>query len=302
MPIEVISMDSRQVYRGMDVGTDKISDDARLIVRHHGLDLVEPPERYSAGRFARDARRWVAEIRSRGRLPVFVGGTGFFLKSVMEPIFAEPPLDEERLQALRTYMATLDTDTLAAWVRRLDPDRAELAVQGGPRRMTRTLEVALLTGRPLSWWHRSAPSEADPLHGLVVVLDIPREDMDRRIDARVGTMVERGLLKEVRTLLDAGYGVDDPGMTGTGYREITRHLEGEMTLNEAMEEIRHATRRYARRQITWYRHQLPSTVPRIDAMRPVEEQVTSLLFAWGSAGGQLPVPTDAAPAPPESAS
>jgi tRNA dimethylallyltransferase len=288
MPVEIISMDSRQVYRGMDVGTDKVTAEARALVPHHCLDLIDPDQRYSAGRFARDVRRWVGEIRGRGRLPLLVGGTGFFLKSVMEPIFAEPPLNEARLQALRSYMAQMDVETLALWVHRLDPVRAELAVQGGPRRMTRTIEVALLTGRPLSWWHREAPTEADPLNGFVVVLDVPRDEMDRRIDARVESMVERGLLEEVRSLLDAGYGMDDPGMTGTGYRQIARHLEGEMTLDEALSEVRQATRRYARRQITWYRHQLPTSVPHIDAMRPVQEQLSSVLLGWSAAGGSLP--------------
>ncbi len=282
--IEIISMDSRQVYRGMDIATDKVSDEARATVPHHGLDLVDPDERYSAGQFARDVRRWVAEVRGRDRSPVLVGGTGFFLKAVIEPIFAEPPMDEGRLTALRTFLKAQDTGELARWVHALDPVRAELAVQGGPQRMSRTLEVALLSGRPLSWWHREAPPEADGLEGAVVVLDLPREEMDRRIDGRVARMMERGLLDEVRGLLEAGYTTDDPGMTGTGYREIARHLAGETTLEEAMEEIRSATRKYARRQLTWFRHQLPASTIRIDAMLPLREQLSALMFALRRTG------------------
>jgi tRNA dimethylallyltransferase len=257
-------------------------------VRHHGLDRVAPDERYSAGKFARDARRWTRESRARGALPLFVGGTGFFLRAVMEPIFAEPPLDAEQLAALRAYLAGQDRERLERWVRRLDPERAELAIEGGPQRIGRTLEVALLTGRPLSWWHRAQPAEAPGLPGVVVALDLPRDEMDQRIDERVGTMVERGLVSEVRALLDAGYGPDAPGMTGTGYREILAYLREEATLEEAVEEIRRNTRKYARRQLTWLRHQLPGSTVRIDAAMPVAEQAEVALAAFEAAGGEVP--------------
>lgn len=283
LPAEIVSMDSRQVYIGMDIGTDKISSEARALVPHHGLDVVRPDARYSAAHFARDARRYLREIAGRGRLPLLVGGTGFFLRALMEPVFAEPALDEDRLMALRRYLGTQPSDRLAAWVRRLDPERAELAVAGGPQRMCRTLEVALLTGIPLSRWHREAPTEAEGTPGVVVVLELPNEEMDRRIHDRVERMVDRGLLREVQGLLDAGYGDKDPGMTGTGYREIAGHLRGEYELADAVEKIRRSTRRYSRRQLTWFRHQLPSSTIRIDAMAPVENQVERALGAWHAA-------------------
>ena len=260
LDIEIISMDSRQVYAGMDIGTDKVLPEDRAQVPHHGLDLVQPDRRYSAGQFARDVRGWVDEISRRGRIPVIAGGTGFFLKAVMEPIFAQPPMDAARVEAIRVYLKGREPALLARWVERLDPDRAPLAIEGGPQRMSRTLEVALLTGRPLSRWHREAPAEGEATAGTVVVLELPRKEMDRRIDDRVSRMVERGLLEEVRALLAAGYGCDAPGMTGTGYREAIRHLEGQITLEETMEEIRSNTRRYARRQVTWFRNQLPDSV------------------------------------------
>jgi len=288
LAVEIISMDSRQVYRGMDVGTDKVRDDARRAVPHHGLDLVGPEERYSAGRFARDVRRWIPEIEARGRLPLLVGGTGFFLRAVVDPIFAEPEVDAERLEALRGWLKAKDRDLLERWVRVLDPERAEVAIQGGPQRMGRTLEVALLSGRRLSWWHKEAPAEAEGVPGLVVVLDLPREEMDKRIDERVAAMVGRGLVDEVRGLLDAGHTLDEPGMTGTGYPEIARHLAGECTLEEAVEEIRSNTRKYARRQLTWFRHQIPPSSIRIDATESVEAQRDRVLQAWSEAGGRMP--------------
>jgi tRNA dimethylallyltransferase len=282
--LEIVSMDSRQLYRGMDIGTDKVGDAVRAAVPHHGLDLVDPDERYSAGRFARDARGWIAGIEARSALPVLVGGTGFFLKAVMEPIFAEPPLDRVRLERLRGWLGDRGPEELGRFVEALDPERAAIAVEGGPQRMSRTIEVALLTGVPLSRWHRDTPAEAAALHGLVVVLGVPRDEMDRRIDDRVSRMVERGLLEEVRRLYRGGYSDEDPGMTGTGYREVARHFRGEITLEEAMDEIRHNTRRYARRQLTWLRHQLPPSAVRVDATSPLDDQVEAVLRAISASG------------------
>jgi tRNA dimethylallyltransferase len=286
--IEVISMDSRQVYRGMDVGTDKVPQSARARVPHHGLDIVSTAERYSAGQFARDARRWIDEIRRRGSLPVLVGGTGFFLRAVMDPVFREPPLDPARRETLRAYLRGQPLERLGRWVEQLDPERAALARAGGPQRLARTLEVALLSGRPLSWWHHAAPPEAVGLPGTVVLLDLPRDEMDRRIDERVGGMLARGLVEEVEGLLAAGHRRDAPGMTGTGYREIAAYLEGSVSLEEALTQMRSATRKYARRQLTWFRHQLPGSVHRVDATLPLREQAEAALAAYEREGGTVP--------------
>lgn len=286
LDLEVISVDSRQVYRGMDIGTDKASAAVTAEIPHHGIDLVAPSERYSAGQFARDARRWIAEIEDRGRVPVLAGGTGFFLRALTDPIFEEPALDEERLSRLRTYLGRQSPERLASWVRRLDPERAAVAIEGGPQRMGRTLEVPLLTGRPLSWWYQAAPKEADPVHGVIVWLVVPKDELDRRIDARVTKMIERGLVDEVRTLMEAGYTENDPGMSGTGYREVIAYLKGAVSLDESLEMIRTATRRYARRQMTWFRHQLPEGVLTLDATAPLEQRVARTLAAWYAAGGQ----------------
>lgn len=280
---EIVSMDSRQVYRGMDVGTAKVTPAERGDVPHHGLDLVTPDQRYSAGRFAREARTWIEEIRERGRVPLLVGGTGFFLKAVMDPIFAEPPMDRERRDRLRRYLSGQARARLEAWVARLDPARAELAVQGGPQRMSRTVEVALLTGRPLSWWHRTAPPDGPGVPGWVVELHVPRNTLDQRIAERTRRMVDAGLVDEVRRLLELGFDAGDPGMTGTGYREVLRFLEGKVTLEGMVEEIAAATRRYARRQLTWFRTQLPATAVALDATLPLDEQVETTVAGWLSA-------------------
>ncbi|MBT8395940.1 MAG: tRNA (adenosine(37)-N6)-dimethylallyltransferase MiaA [Gemmatimonadetes bacterium] len=260
---EIISMDSRQIYRGMDIGTGKVSLEERALLPHHGLDLRDPCERYSAGQFARDARAWIDEIRHRGRTPILVGGTGFFLKALTHPMFREPELDSVRLERLRIFLSQLSLEELSGFAQTLDPERVEIA-EGGRHRATRTVEIALLTGRPLSWWHRESEPGEPPLEGLIVLLDPPRDRLYDRINRRVGQMIEEGLISEVEGLLAAGYGPEDPGMTGSGYREAVEFLEGRLTLDEATEEIRRSHRKYARRQVTWFRHQLPADIVVLD--------------------------------------
>jgi tRNA dimethylallyltransferase len=279
VPGEIVSMDSRQVYRGMDVGTGKVSLRERALVPHHGLDLRDPNERYSAGQFARDARRWIQGIRARGRVPILVGGTGFFLKSLTDPMFEEPTVDPGRLEETRTYLNQLTMHRLADFIRVLDPQR-EAAVEGGRQRATRTVEIALLTGRSLSWWHQKSEPAHEPMEGFIVVLDLPREHLYDRINRRVGRMVEEGLVNEVERLLAAGYTAEDPGMTGAGYREIVAYLEGALSLEEALDEIRSSHRKYARRQTTWFRHQLPPGALRLDGSEGVEGMANRIADGW----------------------
>lgn len=282
MEAEVVSMDSRQIYRGMDIGTGKATLRERAVLPHHGLDIREPDQRYSAGEFARDARGWIRDIKSRGRVPMVVGGTGFFLKALMEPMFREPELDRERLDRLRVFLNDLPSQRLAAFLQVLEPE-SEGVAEGGRQRMTRRIEMALLTGRPLSWWHVESEPLEPPLRGLIAVMDHPREVLYRRINERVGDMVREGLAEEVRRLLRAGYRREDPGMTGAGYREIVRLLQGDLTISEATEEIRQSHRNYARRQITWNRHQLPAGAIRLDASGTGPVLAAQVITAWAEA-------------------
>jgi len=283
---EIVSMDSRQVYRGMDIGTAKVGRPHRDRIPHHGLDVVDPTERYSAGRFARDARGWIRDIRDRRRVPLLVGGTGFFLRALLEPIFREPPMEGWRVDRLRAYLRGLPMARLDAWVEALDPERASLAREGGPQRMSRTVEVALLSGRRLSDWHRTAPADGAPVTAMVVRLDLPRAEMNRRIDVRVDEMVRAGLVEEVSGLLHRGIPPEAPGMTATGYREIVRVLRGDQDLDSALEDMRRETRRYARRQLTWLRHQLPEDTRVVDATWPLEAQARAVISEWSASVGR----------------
>ncbi len=276
---EVISMDSRQVYRGLDIGTDKVGLSERAAVPHHGLDLVNPDERYSAGRFGREAKVWIQQVVARGRLPILAGGTGFFLKALLSPIFDEPSMDEGRRERLRVWLNGLDGAELSRWVQRLDAERAPVAIAGGRQRVQRAIEVPLLTGRPLSEWHRVAAVPEPSLRVTTVLLDVAREELDRRIHQRVDGMMARGFLDEVRGLQEAGYKREDPGLSGTGYREMWDVLFEDRELEDALAAMKAQTRQYARRQLTWFRHQLDPDPVQVDATLPLPEQVSRVVGA-----------------------
>jgi tRNA dimethylallyltransferase len=283
---EVVSMDSRQVYRGMDIGTAKATPRQRAEVPHHGLDLVDPDGRFSAGEFSRRARRWMEEIQDRGHVPLLAGGTGFFLRSLTDPIFRQPELDADRRARLEAYLRERDTETLHRWLERLDPAMAErLRGWGGRQRLLRSLEMPLLTGHSLSWWHTHAEPEAEPVPVLVFVLQADRQRLFRVIDRRVDEMVEAGLLGEVERLLKAGYDERSPGMNATGYIELIPFFRGERSLPDALELIRRNTRAYARRQTTWFRHQLPADAIPLDASRPVAELAEFIARQWEETRG-----------------
>jgi tRNA dimethylallyltransferase len=256
-PIAVISADSRQVYRGLDVGTAKPSEGLRARVPHWGIDLVDPGERYSAGRFARDAVAWLGAIPA-DRQPVVVGGTGFYVRALADGLFHEPTLDPTRRDRLRGYLA--GAEGLAAWAVRLDPGFRG----GGRQRAARTVEVALLTGRPLSWWqaHAAASGVIAPWY---IRLTVPRAVLRRRIVERTADMLAHGLVAEVESVLARGLRPNAPGLDGVGYREAAAFLRGELDGEALMDAIVRATGRYAKRQETWFRHQLPGDTWTLDA-------------------------------------
>ena len=277
---EIISLDSRQVYQGMDIGTAKATRAQRVVVPHHGLDLLPPSERYNAGRFARAARRWISEIEARGRVPILAGGTGFFLRALTHPMFAEPELDPQKKEQLKRYLNRMSRVELLHWLRHLDAAGAlQLGASAGRQRSARMIEIALLTGRPLSWWQRQAGGAA-PTRVVTIVLELDRATLYERINTRVHQMVEAGLVEEVTTLLERGFDEHSPGLKTTGYIEMIPFVRGECTLAAAVDAIQRASRRYARRQITWFRHQLAEPILRVDAAKPREQIVQTIIKEW----------------------
>jgi tRNA dimethylallyltransferase len=247
-PVTIISADSRQVYKGLDIGTAKPTADERRRVPHFGIDVVAPGERYSAGRFAQDAARWLVEV-PQGRTPLVVGGTGFYIRALAEGLFREPELDQARRARLRAWTDHLQG--LGRWAARLDPAFGG----GGRQRAQRVVEIGLLTGRPLSWWQRQA-DEDGLMRPWYVRFTLPRPVLHRRIEQRAAAMIRGGWIEEVRALLAQGVPPTAPGLDGVGYREIVQYLGGALTAAALPEAIVISTRRYAKRQETWFRHQL----------------------------------------------
>jgi len=251
VPLTVISADARQIYRGLDIGTAKPDRATRARVPHRGLDLIDAGERYSAGRFARDAAGWIAETVPNGRRPMVVGGTGLYIRALAEGLFREPPFDADRREQLRTWSEALEGGELARWAGRLDPRFPG----GGRQRAARAVEVALLTGRALSWWQQVA-RESGALRPWYIHLTLPREALHRRLAARVDSMLAAGFVEEVRGLLAAGVRADAAGLDGVGYREVVSMLQGSLPETALRDAILVSTRRYAKRQETWFRNQL----------------------------------------------
>ncbi len=272
-PLTVVSADSRQVYRGLDIGTAKPTADILELAPHVGLDVVDPGERYSAGRYARDAANWLDAIPA-SRRPIVIGGTGFYIQALADGLFREPPMDAGSREKFRAW--ALDAKGLGAWAARLDPEYRG----GGKQRAARTVEVALLTGKPLSFWQRQAKAEG-VMRPWYIRLTAPRKFLHGRIEVRTRAMLRAGWVDEVRRLLDGGVAPDAAGLDGVGYREVISHLEGDMTADQLPGAIATSTRQYAKRQETWFRHQLIGhPVVTMDATDPPNVLARRIVELW----------------------
>lgn len=247
LPLEVISCDSQAVYRGMDVGTAKPSPEERGSVPHHLIDVAEVGEDFTVARYMEQADAAIAAIRARGRLPLLVGGTGLYLRALLFGIVDAPPRDE----ALR---ARLEAEGGPALHRRLEQIDAEAAARIPPGdlvRLVRALEVYELTGKTISAYHRAHPKRPR-YRALVLGVTPPREELYRRVNARAERMLEGGLLEETRAIATLPGGPDRLRRT-IGYAEALELIEGKATREEALARMQQAQRRYAKRQLTWFR-------------------------------------------------
>ena len=274
-PLEVISADSRQVYRRLDVGTAKPSRRTLARVAHHGINVADPGHRYSAGRFAQEASGWVEAVRARGKMPVVVGGTGLYVRALVDGLFVEPPMDPESRKAVERWTRGLAVPDLVRYALRLDP-----AFQGGGRqRAARSVEVALLTGRPLSYWQREGKAQG-AITPWYVVLTAPRAVLHQRIAARAQEMITRGMIEETAAVLAEGLSPNAPGLDAIGPREAIEYLHGQRARDTVAEAVTIATRQYAKRQETWFRHQLAGEVLTLDATRAPEAVAEEIVAAW----------------------
>lgn len=249
---EVVSADAFAVYRGLDIGTAKPSPAERQLVPHHLIDVADPRDRYSAGMFVRDADAAIAGIRARGRTPIVVGGTMFYVRALLRGLFPEPPKDEVLRRSLEAEWQR-DPTAVRARLAALDPETAARLAPGDRQRMLRALEVATAAGRPMSALWREHPLSEARYPARVLGLAPPRVDLHATIAARVESMFARGLLDEVGELLAAGVPREAHALKAIGYRECVRVLEGEWPVERARERTAAATRQLAKRQLTWLR-------------------------------------------------
>jgi tRNA dimethylallyltransferase len=273
--MEVISADSRQIYKNLDIGTAKPSKKERGRLPHHGLDLIKPGERYSAGRFARDAAGWIRTVRSQGKTPVIVGGTGLYIRALADGLFKEPALDSERRSELQRWTGEMEDSELVRWAGRLDPGFRG----GGRQRAQRAIEVAILTGRALSYWQQAART-GGAIRPWYVVLTVPRPILHQRILRRSRDMVQRGVIEEVAAVLAEGLPDNAPGLDSIGMREAVAYLHGRIPREDVADTIATSTRQYAKRQETWFRHQLAGSVVTLDATRGPDLIAGEIVRAW----------------------
>lgn len=268
--LAIVSADSRQVYRGFDIGTATPTVDERARVPHYGIDVVDPTERYSAHRWAADAVTWCRDAGQRGTPPVIVGGTGLYIRALVQPFAEVPDLDPARRAALEPVLGALPLAELQRWCHRLDPARAHL----GRTQLLRAVETALLSGSRLSAALAAAAQEQRPVHYLVVD---PGPVLATRIADRVHLMMAGGFAAEVERLMQVVPSAA-PAWQASGYGVVRAAVEGAMSMEAAVERVIIETRQYAKRQRTWFRHQLPPAL--VTHVNPLAPDATAMALAW----------------------
>ncbi len=247
---EIVSADSRQIYRGMDIGTAKATPVERARVPHHMLDVASPGERYTVAQYQDAAMQAITEIHGRGRLPFLVGGSGLYVRAIAEGLRIPRVPPDLRLRAELEAQAGRSPEDLHERLKALDSEAACRIDPRNVRRVVRALEVCLLTGKPISEQQTRHPPA---MRKLWIGLTLPRPVLYQRVDRRIDRMMESGLVDEVKALSAQGYSWDAPAMTGVGYRQIGAHLRGECSLSDAVRDIKRATRRFIRQQYNWFR-------------------------------------------------
>ncbi len=271
---EIISADSSAVYRGLDIGSAKPTPEEQRRVRFHLIDVADPDEVFTAAKFRDLALQAIADIHARGKRALIVGGTGLYLRVLLHGFSLAPPPTEPEVRARwKAELERIGAPALHERLQQIDPDAAARIHPNDAMRITRALEVYEMTGVPISHWQQHAESE---LPALKIGLTMPREQLYTRIDQRVDQMIEAGMLQEVQTLLQKGYNPESPALKGLGYRHLIGYIQGRVDWNEAVRLWKRDTRRFAKRQSTWFRKE-PS-VHWIDASQG-SEHTAQLIYA-----------------------
>lgn len=250
---QIVSADSMQIYRGMDIGTAKPDAVERNRVQHHLIDIVDPDEAFSAGRYAGLAGRIITDLWTNGRLPFLVGGTGLYIKACLHGLFRERAADPAVLDRLNREAEAVGAPAMHEKLRRHDPDAARRINPGDTFRIVRALELYETTGRRASDHARRHGFAEACFASLKICLYQDREELYRRINERVEAMLAAGLVAEVRGLLEKGYSPAAKSMQSIGYRHVVQYLAGNISREEMIRTLQQDTRRYAKRQLTWFR-------------------------------------------------
>ena len=272
---EVVSCDSMQVYRGLDIGTAKPTVGERGGIPHHMLDVADPWEDYSAARYAAEADQVVRDIIARNKRPIVAGGTGLYLRALTVGLHTAQPGDPAVRERWETLLAGQGREALHRALAQLDPDTAARLSPHDSRRILRALEVYSQTGMTLSSHHEDSQRQPPRYRTLIIGLRMDREALYRRINARVDEMIDRGLPGEA-AWLRAHAPVDCTAMQAIGYKELCAYLDGLCSLSKAVDSIKQATRRYAKRQMTWFSRQAEARWLDVDGGLPVEEALREL--------------------------
>jgi len=249
---EIISCDALQLYRHMDIGTAKVAAYDRDRVPHHMLDILDPTEEFSAGAFQDLARKALEGIRASGNTPFVVGGTGFYLRAFLEGLFDGPARDETLRVRMQKIIERRGTKSLHRVLKRIDPLSASRIEEADGERIIRAYEIYLLSGRSMSWWQQQPRNALQGYRWLKIGIHILRAELYERIDRRVEEMFQSDFVEEVQALL-ALYPKNSPALKAIGYRQIVDCLDGKHSMEQAIEDTKTESRRYAKRQMTWFR-------------------------------------------------
>jgi tRNA dimethylallyltransferase len=250
---EIINCDSTAVYRGFDIGTDKIAEADRRGIPHHLIDIAEPTDDYTAAQYARDAAAVIRDVHARGRLPILAGGTGLYFRALTRGLFPGPGRDAALRRRLESIAARRDVTFLHRLLRKIDPESALRIQPRDLKRLVRALEVYFLTGRPLTAHFADTQSPIPDVDVIEIGLRLPAEDISRRVTQRVDQQFARGLLDEIRALLARGVPEEARPFGGLVYRQAMEHLRGARDERSTRALIAQENRRYARRQLIWFR-------------------------------------------------
>ncbi len=251
---EIVNADSMQIYKYMDIGTAKPDMEERQGIPHHLIDIVNPDEAFSVARYCECAKEVIDNIHQRGKIPVMVGGTGLYVDSLVNNIqFSEIEPDEQYRDKMDKLAEEMGNEYIYKMLENIDPDSACKIKVADRKRIIRALEVYHLTGKTITWHNEQSRSVPSPYNTTMFAINMDREALYDKINRRVDVMIANGLVDEVKAIMDMGVQKDATSMQAIGYKEIVEYLEGHITLDEATDKIKQSSRRYAKRQLTWFR-------------------------------------------------